>query len=440
MRSPRGRDLYFSVRISHMQRGVIVQHRGSWSLLYYDTVYRNGRPKRTRIRVKLAPVSKEYPTKRSVRLIADKKLEPINQKRVTPESSLKVSDFIEKSYLPAMETKLRPSTVLNYKTSIYGKHLKKRLKKSGIRVRDFRTKHAQELLDDIHESEDISHRTLLHIKSFLSGAFKFAKRQGVLDGLNPVMDTEAPGKAKKFQGVAYTIADFDAMIERLEEWFKHEFSSADTEEEPSDSALPAHRQHVVTAQDVIGLLFFTGLRQSEARALRWGDWNETDQTLRIERAVWRTKMGATKNPASEGVIPVLPILATLLKSRRERIQIETKRQVQPHDYIFAGTRRGGPLDFHNLENRIIRPALADSPIRYEGLHGFRRGLASNLFELSVNPKIIGAILRHENMATTLEFYTKVRDNETRDAMQKLEEKMKARAKEPSGVVISGKEV
>ena len=268
-------------------------------MLYYDTVYRDGRPKRVRVRVKLAPISEAYPTKRSVRLLADEKLEPVNQKRVTPESSLKVSEFIEKSYLPAMETKLRPSTVLNCKTSIYGKHLKKRLVKSKIRVRDFRTKDAQELLDDIRErdrteeGERISHRTLLHIKSFLSGVFKFAKRQGVLDGLNPVMDTEAPGKATKFQGVAYTIDDLDGMLDRIED---------------------------ETAQDVIGLLFFTGLRQSEARALRWSDWNEKDQTLRIERAVWRTKMGSTKNPASEGIIPALPLLAKMLEARRERIQ------------------------------------------------------------------------------------------------------------------------
>lgn len=392
-----------------MQRGVIVKHRGSWSLLYYDTVYRNGRPHRARVRVKLAPIGPEFPTKRSVRLLADEKLKPVNLKRVTPESSLKLSEFIEKCYLPAMETKLRPSTVLNYKTSIFEKHLKSRLKKSRLRVRDFRTKHAQDLLDEIHEADGISHRTLLHIKSFLSGVFKFAKRRGVLDGLNPVMDCEAPGKAKKFRGVAYTIADFDAMLE----WIENE-----------------------TAQDVIALLFFTGLRQSEARALRWGDWNEEKRTLRIERAVWRTKMGSTKNPASEGVIPVLPLLADGLKARRERIQAAAKKPVQPHEYIFAGPKRGTPLDFHNLENRIIRPKLTGSPIKYEGLHGFRRGLASNLFELGVNPKIIGAILRHENLATTLEFYTKVRDNETRDAMTQLQQRIEVQRAKTESLVLS----
>jgi integrase len=398
-----------------MQRGQIVEHRGSWSLLYWDTVYRDGQPKRVRIRVKLAPVSKEYPTARSVRLLADEKLEPINRLRVTPEGSLPLSDFIEKCYFPDKETKLRASTVLNYRSSIYEKHLKECLTKSKIRVRDFRTVDAQNLLDGIHKGSEISHRTLLHIKSFLSGVFKFAKRRGVLDGINPIVDCEAPGKPKKFKGVAYGLSDFDAMVEWL----------TDAEELP---------EYMQTAVDVISLLFFTGLRQSEARALRWNDWNESEQTLRIERAVWRTKMGGTKNPASEGTIPVLPILGDALRARRARVN------PRPNDYVFAGVRRGTPLDFHNLENRILRPAFKKSGLNYQGFHGFRRGLASNLFELGVNPKIIGAILRHENLATTLEFYTKVRDNVARDAMQQLESKMRERWAKPSGVFIGEKEL
>jgi integrase len=194
-------------------------------------------------------------------------------------------------------------------------------------------------------------------------------------------------------GGAYDIADVERMLEDI------------TDE---------------TTQDVITLLSFTGLRAGEARGLRWSDWNEKEETLTISRGVWRNKVGPTKNVASEGEIPVLPLLKDLLENRRTRIKPTPK----PSDYIFAGVRRGAPLDFHNLENRIIRPALKNTPVKWVGFHGFRRGLASNLFSMGVNPRIIAGILRHSGLATALAHYIKTPPEESRAAMLKLEERIR----------------
>lgn len=38
-----------------MQRGYIEKHHGAWTLVYRDIQYRDDRPHRTRVRVKLAP-------------------------------------------------------------------------------------------------------------------------------------------------------------------------------------------------------------------------------------------------------------------------------------------------------------------------------------------------------------------------------------------------
>jgi hypothetical protein len=51
-----------------MQRGQIYQHNGSWMLRYYDIVP-GGRARRA---VKLARRGEDYPTKKSVRLLAEK--------------------------------------------------------------------------------------------------------------------------------------------------------------------------------------------------------------------------------------------------------------------------------------------------------------------------------------------------------------------------------
>jgi integrase len=184
------------------------------------------------------------------------------------------------------------------------------------------------------------------------------------------------------------------------------------------------------ATDIIVTLSLTGLRQGEARALRWSDWNEREETLMISRAIWHTHLGGTKNPSSENVIPVLPLLADLLRNRQARIN------PKEHDFIFAGKRRKAALNFHNVETQIIKPTLKNSAVQWKGFHGFRRGLATNLLELGINPMTIARILRHSDVTTTLAFYAKSRDAESRIAMDKLEEKIRNRK---SGVLIGGKE-
>jgi integrase len=406
-----------------MQDGTIRKHHGSWTLFYYDTVIRKGVKQRVRLSKKLAAVSPEYPTEAKVRPLADGILDPINRKQVMPESSLSITEYIEQHYFPGVETELRPSTLHNYKISIFEKHLKSRLQDQ--KVRDARPVHFQRLMREI---KGVGHVTLLHIKNFLSGVFRFANREGHYEGANPLADVTVPGRPKKFNGVAYTISEFERMIDDLQQ---------------SLDNLPPGQQpetgNVQLACEVIGLMFLTGLRQSEARGLRWSDWNEQSMTLTIQRSVWNSKLGPTKNPDSEGCIPVLPSLKELLEARRARVK------PRPDAYVFAGSKRQAPLNFHNLENRVIKPALkarqlADknhdrlpgSGVTWRGWHGFRRGLASNLFDLGIHPKLIAAILRHGDVATTMKYYIQDRGTETRAALDKFELIIKNR---PSGGLL-----
>jgi integrase len=113
---------------------------------------------------------------------------------------------------------------------------------------------------------------------------------------------------------------------------------------------------------------------------------------------------------------------------------------QPEEYIFAGERRGTSLNFHNLENRVIRPALKagnqnGSGVQWKGFHGLRRGLASNLAALDVNPLLIASLKRHGDVSTTMQQYVKARKKEARKQMEKLQEDIRNR---PTGVLIGGK--
>jgi integrase len=89
----------------------------------------------------------------------------------------------------------------------------------------------------------------------------------------------------------------------------------------------------------------------------------------------------------------------------------------------AGEHRGQPLNLANLEARVIKPALAKSELKltWKGWHAFRRGLASNLYGMGVQPKVIQAIMRHSDIGITLGYYVQTPTEETRAAIEKIEE-------------------
>jgi integrase len=399
-----------------MQRGRIFKHRGNWRIRYRDTIILEGKVKRIHKSAFLAPINKDFPTIRSVELLAERILAPLNAGTQQPESSLTVTHFIENFYLPFVKKELRPSTYKDYKRDVYEKHVKIRL--GQIQLRHFRTVNGQRMLRDIaNDNADVGHKTLQRIKSFLSGTFKHALREGFLDGVNPMQNVSAPGRPEKFQGEVYTMGE----IEQIADCVGNAEAQALKNEKP---LTPSQAFMAKQAFAVISMAAFAGLRLAELRGLRWADYD--GQSLTIRRAVWRTHVGPTKNPASASSVPVLPILKKVLDDHRARVAAEGK-YARPDDYMFAGERRGAPLNLANLVRRTIVPALAaaeEGPLRWKGWHSFRRSLGTNLHSCGVDPKIAQAILRHRDVKTTLEFYTQIPDAEARAALPKIEEWLK----------------
>ena len=61
-----------------------------------------------------------------------------------------------------------------------------------------------------------------------------------------------------------------------------------------------------------------------------------------------------------------------------------------------------------------------SGLEWYGWHGFRRGIASNLYELGADAKIVQRILRHAKSYVTKDRYPKAFDPAVLAAMKKLE--------------------
>jgi integrase len=408
-----------------MQRGTITPRGRHWVLRFWEYQIKDGVKVRVNVHKKLAPIGPAYPDKKSVEPLAWKQLEPVNTRLQTPESATPVTEFIEKIYLPMVKQFLRPSTYKNYKIDEYERHFKDRL--GTLRLRDFRAAHGQRLISAIAKDHpELGHKTLLRLKSFLSGVFRHARVEGYLDDENPMRDVSLPKNVRrvKFRGDTYTVKEITTLLANVY-WTDY---------------------YGEVAFAVVATAAFTGLRLAELRGLQWRDFK--DNKLSVERTMWRTKEGLPKTESSENTVPVLPILGSFLRNYRQYLEglvDEGKlgREVKPLDWMFMGERRGTSMNLSNLVRRVIVPLLTrcsvchnpkhlhdsqshDHPFhldetipKWKGWHCFRRSLASNLYALGVKPKVIQAILRHSDISTTLSFYVETSDAESRDALDKL---------------------
>jgi integrase len=289
------------------------------------------------------------------------------------EGSLPVADFVEKFFLPFVQVKKKASTTHFYRATIKRNVLPVI---GQLRLRDVRTVHIQRLLD----ATNLSHGSLLRIKSACSAVFSHARRLGFITGTNPVQGARAEGRRSDFEAVAYSLADIKFFLRKLNE----------------------------PARTIIATAAFTGLRLSELRGLRWEDYDGRE--LIIRRAVWRTSVEQTKTAESKATIPVIAPLRRILDAHRQRNGASA--------WVFAGEKLHRPLNLANIARREILPRCGD---RWRGWHGFRRGLATTLFSLGCDPEIASKILRHADSAVTRRHYLVLNELKAgQKAMQKLE--------------------
>ena len=101
----------------------------------------------------------------------------------------------------------------------------------------------------------------------------------------------------------------------------------------------------------VAVVALTGVRPSEARGLRWEEWDRARQHIHVRRAVWHKHVGTTKTEQSERFITVTDELREIL------LTLWRAKDSPLGGYILAGPRKGQPVNLDNLAKRSIRDAL-----------------------------------------------------------------------------------
>jgi integrase len=368
-------------KLVRYQDGYLYVDHGAWFVRYRERVRQEDGSIKLKQRARRLGSVNEYRRECDIRPVFSAFMQRLNVAKFTPESNLTLKEFVENIYLPFIEDETRASTKKGYR-EIWNNHICDRV--GDIRVREFRTVHASKMLRAIADENDLSKTTLQHIKSVLSGIFTHAKNEGAFDGANPVQGARIPSNAREpRETYAYNLSQICRIL----------------------AALP------LLPKAVVATASYAGLREGELRGLEWPDY--TGNALNVNRSIWKDVVNLPKTRASAAPVPVIRQLADILNAYQSSMG-------NPKTGVIFHLGDGMPMDFDKMAQRVIRPVVEAIGMVWYGWHGFRRGIASNLYELGANEKIVQRVLRHAKPHVTKDRYIKAFDPAVIAAMKALE--------------------
>jgi integrase len=153
------------------------------------------------------------------------------------------------------------------------------------------------------------------------------------------------------------------------------------------------------------LLAATGLRISEAIALRWSDLqlDTAAPRLQVSRAIVRGVVGAPKSRHGARLVPLPAELANALRAVRP--------PGSPDDALVFPGRDGAPADVGSLRRRVLVPAADRASLPGVGFHTLRHTCASLLIESGLSVLRLQRWMGHHSPAFTLETYGHLLDGD-----------------------------
>jgi len=156
-----------------------------------------------------------------------------------------------------------------------------------------------------------------------------------------------------------------------------------------------------------------GLRIGEVLGLQLGDIDLLNGTLTINRSVYQYHVGPAKTQNSEAALPLAPEIVDVLGNWLSVAPYRTAT-----DWVFA-SRKGGLLDGDKLRKEVLQPAAERSGIGRIGWHSLRHSFATALDSAGARLKVAQELMRHANIATTMDVYTGVLERDKREAVGRV---------------------
>lgn len=167
-----------------------------------------------------------------------------------------------------------------------------------------------------------------------------------------------------------------------------------------------------------------GLRKGEVLGIPVNavdvDASELDVSWQLQRVRGELLHRETKTRSSRAVLP-LPGMATAAFTARMEDR-RTAEEVAGDEWQDSGllftTRRGTAIEPRNF-NRSFTTRCAKANVRRVPVHATRKTCASLLVALGIHPRVVMQILRHSQIAVTMNVYSEAASEDTKTALQRL---------------------
>lgn len=255
----------------------------------------------------------------------------------------------------------------------------------GSRLGDLEVAHVRSTHFEAHFSElekQLAGASVNHVRAKLRTAFERARREGVFNGVNPLLDTKKR-KTVKRQYETLTLEEARAALRMI---------------------APQWRGFVATA-------LFLALRKGEVAALQKVDVDLVNKVVSIRRSWERdvTKNGeAAELPLVE---PLVPYLVEAFKAPGTLLFPDARGRMRPRE-----------CDPHlRLRTALRRCGFTEERIERVRLHDLRHTTATLLLRAGVELHHVQRVLRHASPETTTSTYAHLVTPDLRRAMAPLEE-------------------
>ena len=169
-------------------------------------------------------------------------------------------------------------------------------------------------------------------------------------------------------------------------------------------------------KELLAVAIFSGLRQGEIFALRWGDIDFKAGVIKVVRSYHQPHgFSDLKTSASRRAVHMIPRLASQLKARHEAIQ-----EVSPDNLVFTSSA-GTPVDRHNFITYQFAPALKKAGIRRVGFHDLRHTYASLCIAAGMDPKALQKAMGHSSIIVTMDTYAHLFPGSYATALARIED-------------------
>ena len=314
------------------------------------------------------------------------------KKRMTElRYKLEHGDFVARSKVTVEEwfktwmeqykvNQVKTGTVVVY-NNCYNRYIKDAL--GTKKLTEIRGEHIQKLYNDMIK-KDFSHTTIRLVSATLSGCFKQAMKNGLIER-NPVpLATLSKAKPKGGHRVL-TKEEQDIFMKYAKDSYLY---------------------------NLFALAIRTGLRGGELRGLKLSDMDKAAGLLHIQRTLkYVTGRGffedTPKTATSKRDIPLTKDMITILGRQK---QLYGEKVLKMDGYIFH-LPDGSPISEKRVQNgidHVVKRINADG-IMFERFtpHCLRHTFATRAIENGMKPQTLKTILGHANLSMTMDLYSHV---------------------------------